>query len=161
MSDAAAAPANPRCMVLGYDASDSSRLALSWAASELQPDGKLVLVRSGRALHVPASPLSSSSERDQLGRAIFDELVLDVEDSLLDLQLITEVSEDDPASALLDAANRHGADAIVVGCERHSALHRALGVLTTQLLEHADVPIISVPSGTALSSARGGETAGG
>lgn len=148
-------------MVLGYDASESSRLALSWAANELQPDGKLVLVRSGRPLHTPASPLSSSSEREQLGRAIFDELMLDGEDRLMDLQLITEVSEDDPASALLDAAHRHGAEAIVVGCERHSALHRALGVLTTELLEHADVPVISVPSGTVVAGARKGDKTAG
>ena len=147
MSGTAAEKPEGRCLVLGYDGSDGARRAASWAVSDLPPDGRLVLVRAGRPLHVPPSPLSSAEERAQVGHAIFDELLLDGEESLLDVQLTTEVSDEDPVTALLEAAQRHGAHAIVLGCEQHSRLHRALGVVTTELLQRSPVPVISVPAG--------------
>ena len=52
-------------------------------------------------------------------------------------------------TALIEAAERYGADAIVVGCEPHSRLRRALGVLTDELLEHSPVAVIAVPLGAA------------
>ncbi|HEX7609430.1 MAG TPA: universal stress protein [Solirubrobacteraceae bacterium] len=136
-----------RCLVLGYDGSDGARRAASWAASDLPPDGRLVLVRAGRPLHLPPSPLASADERAQVGHAIFDELMLDGDEALMDVQLTTEVSDEDPVTALLEAAQRHGATAIVLGCEQHSRLHRALGVVTSELLQRSPVPVISVPAG--------------
>src|ERR1019366_6927197 len=119
----------------------------AWAVSDLPPDGRLVLVRAGRPLHLPPSPLTSAEERAEVGHAIFDELMLDGEESLLDVQLSTEVSDEDPVTALLEAAERHHAHAIVLGCEQHSRLRRALGVVTTELLARSPVPVISVPAG--------------
>ena len=144
-----AAPGQPagRCLVLGYDGSEGARRAAAWAVSDLPPDGRLVLVRAGRPLHLPPSPLTSAEERAEVGHAIFDELMLDGEESLLDVQLSTEVSDEDPVTALLEAAERHHAHAIVLGCEQHSRLRRALGVVTTELLARSPVPVISVPAG--------------
>jgi nucleotide-binding universal stress UspA family protein len=136
-----------RCLVLGYDGSDGARKAASWAVNELLPKGTLILVHSDRALHVPASPLSSTRERTHIGHAIIDELLLDGDDALADLDLVTEVSEKDPVSALVSAAERHDADAIVVGCEPHSRLRRALGVVTDELLARSPVAVIAVPQG--------------
>jgi nucleotide-binding universal stress UspA family protein len=143
------APDQPagRCLVLGYDGSEGARRAAAWAVSDLPPDGHLVLVRAGRPLHMPPSPLSTAEERAEVGRAIFDELMLDGEESLLEVQLSTEVSDEDPVTALLAAAERHHAHAIVLGCEQHSRLRRALGVVTTELLARSPVPVISVPAG--------------
>jgi len=134
------------CLVLGYDRTDSARQAAVWAANELPADGRLVIVHSSRALHAPASPLSTPQERHRLGRALIDELVLEGEDAMFDVDVVAEVSEDDPVTALTDAARRHGAHAIVIGSERHSRLRKALGTVTTELLEQSPVPVIAVPS---------------
>jgi nucleotide-binding universal stress UspA family protein len=130
---------------VGYDRTDGSRRAVSWAATELLPDGKLVIVHAGRPLHGPPSPLSSHQERAELGRAIVDELLLEGDDSMRDLELAAEILDKDPVSALIDAATRHGASAIVIGHERHSALQKALGVVATELLDASPVPVIAVP----------------
>jgi nucleotide-binding universal stress UspA family protein len=134
------------CLVLGYDRTNSSRRAARWAASELPANGKLVIVHACRPLHAPPPPLSTVQERERLGRAVIDELLLDGEDSLFDVDLLTEVSDDDPVTALTGAARRHGARAIVVGCEQHSRLHKALGTVTSELLKSAPVPVTIVPS---------------
>jgi hypothetical protein len=78
----ARADAQQRCLVVGYDRSNSSRHAIEWAVSELAPDGKLVITHACRALHAPASPMSSSHERVSLGRAMVDELLLEGEDRM-------------------------------------------------------------------------------
>jgi nucleotide-binding universal stress UspA family protein len=147
MRDASDRQGVARCLVLGYDGTDSSRHAASWAVNALLPDGKLVLVYADRPLNAPPSPLTNARERAQVGHAVVDELLLDGEDSLLDVDLVTEVSDADPLTALIESAERHGADAIVVGSEPHSRLHRALGVLTDQLLERLPVAVIAVPAG--------------
>jgi len=133
------------CLVLGYDRTDSSRRAARWAASELYPNGKLVIVHACRPLHAPPPPLSSTQEREHLGRAVIGELLLECEDSLFDVDIVTEVSDDDPVTALTGAARRHGARAIVVGCEQHSRLHKALGTVTSELLKSSPVPVTVVP----------------
>jgi nucleotide-binding universal stress UspA family protein len=136
-----------RCFVLGYDSNDSSRRAADWAVEELLPDGKLVIVHACRPLHAPPSLLTNAHERERLGRAVVDQLLLGGEDSLRDLDLEVEVLDEDPVSALIGAANHHAAEVIVIGCEAHSRLHRALGVVTSELLKRSPVPVISVPTG--------------
>lgn len=134
-----------RCLVLGYDRTESSRRAARWAARELSADGKLVIVHSCRPLHAPPPPFSSSQQRASLGNAVIDELLLESDDSLFDIDFETEVSDDDPVNALTQAARRHHASAIVVGCEQHSRLHNALGTVTSELLKSSPVPVIAVP----------------
>ncbi len=134
-----------RCLAVGFDRDESSRCAAEWAAHELLPDGELVLVHACRPLHTPPSPIASTHERERLGRAIVDEFLLEGESSMRDLELAVEILDADPVTALLDAAQRHDADAIVVGSERHSRVQRALGIVTTGLLERAPIPVIAVP----------------
>jgi len=136
-----------RCLVVGYDGSDGARAAASWAARALPAQGSLVLVYACRALHAPPLPLASTQERKRVGQAFLDELALDGEDALLDVFAHTEVVDEDPVSALVDSARRHHASAIVVGCERHSRLHRAIGTVTSELLIRSPVPVTAVPSG--------------
>ncbi|MCW3018262.1 MAG: hypothetical protein JWN10_570 [Solirubrobacterales bacterium] len=71
---------------------------------------------------------------------------MDSEDALLDAH--TEVSDRDPVSALPEAAGRHRAIGIVVGCEQHSRMHKALGTVTNELLMCSPVPVTAVPSHT-------------
>jgi nucleotide-binding universal stress UspA family protein len=137
------------CAVVGYDGGESSRAAASWAAALLPEDGRLVLVYSCRPLHAPPSPLSSSHERRAVAHAVFDELALEGEDRLLALETQTEVSDEDPVSALTDAARRHHASMIVVGHDPHSWLHKTLGTVTGELLARSPVPVAVVPGADA------------
>lgn len=138
------------CLVLGYDRSDSARLAARWAVNQLLPSGRLVIVHANRPLH--ALPLASSAEeRKRFGRALIDELLLEGEDELFDIDVELEVVDRDPVSALIDAARRHRARAIVVGSEHHSRLHTAIGTVTVELLKDSPVPVIVVPAQAALS----------
>ncbi len=137
--------AKRKCLVVGYDGEEGSRRAAGWAASQLAPHGKLVLVHACRPLHAPPSPLSSDHERHAVGSALFDELLLEGEDQLLDTIVDTEISDTDPVSALTSAAARHEADGIVVGHESHSRAHRAIGTVTGALLAHATVPVTVIP----------------
>lgn len=134
-----------RCLVVGYDDTDSSRGAVSWAAAQLPEDGRLVIVYACRPLHAPPDPLSSAKERRALGQAVIDELMLVGEDSLHDVEVYAEISDADPVSALIEASRKHDAAAIVLGAERRSRLHRALGTVTTELLVRSPVPVTSVP----------------
>ena len=109
------------CLILGYERTDSARRAAAWAARQLQPEGKLVIVHACLPLHGPSSVLSTVEERRELGRALIDELLLE-EDALQGIDVEADISDRDPVSALVDAARRHGAQAIVVGHERRSPL---------------------------------------
>ena len=108
-----------------------------------------MIVHAGQPLHVPPSPLSTHDERAELGRAMIDELLLEGEDSMRDLELAAEILDHDPVSALIDAATRHGASAIVIGHDRHSPLQSALGVVTSELLDASPVPVIAIPASAA------------
>lgn len=138
-----------RCLVLGYDRGDSARLAARWAVNQLLPAGKLVIVHASRPLHAPPLP-SSAEERKRFGRALVDELLLEGEDALFDIDVELEVVDRDPVAALIDAAQRHRARGIVVGSERHSRLHTAIGTVTVELLRDSPVPVIVVPARAAL-----------
>jgi nucleotide-binding universal stress UspA family protein len=134
-----------KCLVLGYDRTDAARAALSWATRELEPSGTLVIVHASRPLHAPPSPLANAEERHRLARAELDELLLEAGDPVIDLDVRMEISDEDPVRALVDAAARHRADGIVVGCEQHSRLHKALGTVTSELLQSSPVPVTAVP----------------
>jgi nucleotide-binding universal stress UspA family protein len=133
------------CLVLGYDRTDSARLAANWAVDRLLPDGKLVIVHSCRPLHSPPSIVASAEERLRLGRALVDELLLEGRDSMFDLDIEVEVVDVDPVAAVCDAVERHRAEAVVLGSERHSRLHTAIGTVTVELLKRSPVPVVVVP----------------
>lgn len=135
-----------RCLVVGYDRGESARAAVEWAARQLPPDGRLVIVFAEKPLHAPQSPLSTSGERRRFAGAAIDELLLETDGAVLDCEISTEISEQDPVSALRAAARRHGAEAIVLGSQQHSRVHQAIGTVTSGLLKDSPVPVTIVPS---------------
>jgi nucleotide-binding universal stress UspA family protein len=141
-----------RCLVLGYDRTESGRRAAEWAAQDLAPDGLLVIVHASRPQHTPPDPLATPHERSELGRAMIDELLLEGSGALNAIEVVTEVHDDDPVKSLLDAVARHDASAIVLGTEHHSRLRRALGVVSDDLLKASPVPVITVPDGVSISA---------
>jgi nucleotide-binding universal stress UspA family protein len=58
---------------------------------------------------------------------MIDELSLEDEGSLFEIDIESEASDDDPVTALIDAARRRDARAIIVGRDQHSRLHKTLG----------------------------------
>ncbi len=133
------------CVVVGYDRTASSRNAVEWAAAHVR-GGKLVLVYACRPLHAPPSPLQTAEERRAFAGAAIDELLLEGGEALVEADVVSEISVADPVSALTEAAQRHNAEAIVVGCDRHSRLHKAVGTVTSELLQSSPVAVIAVPS---------------
>lgn len=134
-----------RCLVVGYDRSASSQIAAEWAARWLAPDGRLVIVHACRPLLTPPSAMSTPSERTAFGHALIDDLMMSSGETLLQLDVDTEVLDEDPVTALLDAAKRHEAQAIVIGSEHRSKLRAVVGTVTTELLRATPVPLIAVP----------------
>jgi nucleotide-binding universal stress UspA family protein len=149
----AKAPAKPKskaaaqgaCLVVGYDGSASGRAAVAWAAEVLPRNGKIVLVHACRPLHAPTSPLASAAARREFGRALLEELLLEAPNWILDREIVAEVADKDPVSALTASARRHGASGIVVGSQRHSRLRKAIGTVTSDLLKSSPVPVTAVP----------------
>ena len=134
--------------VVGYDRTPSSRHAVQWATKELQGQhAKLVIVHACRPLHAPS--LSTSAERSRFGKAMIDELLLEGEDEMFDIDIETAVADENPVTALIDAAYTHSAEAIVIGSEPHSLLRKALGTVSSQLHENSPVPVIVVPADAA------------
>lgn len=134
-------------LVVGYNRTESSRRAIDWAAEHLRGQkAKLVIVHACRPLHAPPSPLSTAAERAATGRAIVDELLLEADESLLDIDIDTLTPDQDPVTALLDAARRYDAEAIVIGSEPHSLLHKALGTVSGELHNTASIPVIAIPA---------------
>ena len=119
-------------------------MSAAWAARALRPDGTLVIVHACRPLHAPPSPLSSTHDRRELGRAPLDELLMRDPDSL-QVRIEVEVCDEDPVTALITAARHHHAQGIVLGHEPHSRRHRAVGTVTSELLNVSPAPVITVP----------------
>lgn len=137
--------AGARCLVVGYDRGESAREALLWAARQLSGEGRLVIVFAERPLHVPQSPVSTPEQRRHFAGAAIDELLLTAGEEVLDRRISTEISEEDPVTALREAARRYEADAIVLGARQHSRLHEAIGTVTGGLLKDSPVPVTVVP----------------
>lgn len=149
-------PGSRRCMIVGCDHSPSAKGAAEWAARQLQGEGTLVLVHACRPLLRPPAALSTPEERIEIGHAVVDGLLMEAGGILLDVDVEVEVLDQDPVSAILDAASAHDAEAIVIGSEHRSRLHAAIGTVTEELLKAAAVPVIAVPELAAAPAAATG-----
>ena len=133
----------PRVLVVGFDGSESSRRALDWARDRAGESGRIVAVH---AYHPPpeweGTPYWSRSVADHqtYGR----ELLAGIETSG-PVSVESDLLEGAPASALLHAADAHGADEIVIGSHGHGRLSAALGGVASALLQGADRPVVVIP----------------
>jgi len=135
-------------IVVGYDGSQASRAAVSWATRRAGHSGHLVLVNAGRRhgglLDRPSFDVWVRDRR-AFGHALIDELFMERDDLARD-GIEVEVVDDFPARVLLDAARKHDADEIVIGTRhrgRFAALH---GSVAHELLNEADRPVVLVPA---------------
>ncbi|MET3206836.1 MULTISPECIES: universal stress protein [unclassified Arthrobacter] len=139
-------------IVVGFDGSEHSQEALSWAIDEArQRSGQLRLITAwSRApmawypavLETAAGEIAAEESPEQIARTLQAEALKSAADEGVTAtgQL---VHSDSPASAILDAAQ--DADLVVVGSRGHGgfpALH--LGSVTTQVINHAPCPVLVV-----------------
>jgi nucleotide-binding universal stress UspA family protein len=132
-------------IVLGFDGSEASKEALRFAVDEAR--------RWGAKLHVVHAfwewePIPGSEEveqeRDQQERdAWLATLVREVVGEVADVEISTSMVEDDPAPALLSAAQ--SADLLIVGSRGHGGFSDLLlGSVSQQCTHHASCPVVIV-----------------
>ena len=134
-------------IIVGYDGSPESKLAVQVAAERAGPGGTVVPIH----VTVPASEWLGSSSYEpivahthhaaQILLADLDDL--DVGEATVEPELI----EGDPAEALLRIARSRNAREIVVGSRGRGRLRSLLGSTSHALLERADRPVVIVPRG--------------
>lgn len=143
-------------IVVGFDGSEHSQTALSWAVDEArQRDGQLRLVTAwNRApmawytsvLETAVGEIAAEDSPEQISEALQAEALKSAADEGVAVSGLL-VGSDSPASAILDAAQ--GADLIVVGSRGHGGfpgLH--LGSVSTQVINHAPCPVLVVRTKT-------------
>lgn len=134
-------------IVVGYDGSEESRMALAVAAERAGPEGTIV------PLHV------TSTASSWLGSPYYDR---EVEAGYHAAQAVLaeideidtgsanvepEMIEGDPADLLLRVAQSRDAREIVVGSRGRGRFRSILGSVSHELLERADRPVVIVPKG--------------
>jgi nucleotide-binding universal stress UspA family protein len=127
-------------MLLAYDASPSAHRALVHAADLLGPGGELAVINV-----IPAQSVSSrletvtEDERGQQARTLREANDLLVHRGI-EPELIEAVG--DPATEILDAAEKRNAELIVIG--RSDRRHLARGALDTRLVRNAAADVLVV-----------------
>jgi nucleotide-binding universal stress UspA family protein len=142
-----------RTIVVGLDGSEGSDRALRWAISRAADlRAEVVAVYGFR----PVVPELSAGIPAFDPHAMVESLRATLEDDWsapLDAAGIpyrAELVEADPVTAILGAADRHGADMIVLGAQGHGGfVDRLLGGVTYKVAHRARQPVVIVPSGEA------------
>ena len=84
---------------------------------------------------------------EQVRRGAADDLLAGAA-ALLDAQgasYVTEVATGEPANVLIEIVERHGADAVIIGADRHGGLRSVLiGSVSQSLLHDCPVPVTVV-----------------
>jgi nucleotide-binding universal stress UspA family protein len=139
----------PKHILVGADLSHHSDRALAVGAELAgEFDAKLELVH---ALHAPV-PFVTPYEvvlPDAVIESAFETAERELERMARELapgvKLTTAVLAEPPHAALCDAAERDGADLIVVGCHGHSGLkHLVIGGVAERVLRHAPCSVLTV-----------------
>jgi nucleotide-binding universal stress UspA family protein len=109
-----------RHIVVGFDGSDNSRLALEWASAFVQENATIHVVAAGKTSGVPRSLTASRSadlyhaRREEVDRAVAEA----IETSPVAAHYRVRIERRDPVEALLEHAV--GADVLVVGARGRS-----------------------------------------
>jgi nucleotide-binding universal stress UspA family protein len=143
-----------RCtVVVGYDGSDASRVALRYAALRSCEGGLVVAVHSFQpvsdwlgAPHYQRALQAHQDHGRQLLQALQDEPALgaDLETSLL---------EGPPAKAIVAAADAREADEIVVGSRGFGPVRGALGSVSHAILHETDRVVVVIPDAAVSAAA--------
>ncbi|MFC8589049.1 universal stress protein [Streptomyces sp. NPDC057217] len=133
-------------IVLGYDESPGAARALRIAVEVAAAfDETLVLVYGAAAPGPTGEEYRSHHDAiRQAGRTGLEHAVAEADRA--GVPTVVEVIDEKPAQALVDAATRHAARAIVVGSWSESPIRGALlGSTPHKLLHMSTVPVLCVP----------------
>ena len=134
-------------VVVGFDSSPSSHVALSRAIRRVGADGKLYLVH---AWQVPEAWRGRGSYQPYVDHALESaDAVLDsaqaAHPGLNDVDWESELIGGPPAKAIAGVANARGADEIVVGTRGFGRVRALLGSVAHELIHLADCPVTVIP----------------
>jgi nucleotide-binding universal stress UspA family protein len=141
-------------VLVGVDGSAAAQAAIAWAAGAVGPGGEVVAVHaSGTALIGQAAASAATglgmfphvADRKEEARRTLEGWCAPLRVSGVAYRLV--VSDADPVRALLDNARREDTDLIVIGHRSGSGLvHRLVQGLSDHLIDHAQRPVVVVPS---------------
>jgi nucleotide-binding universal stress UspA family protein len=136
-------------VVVGYDGSETSRAAVTFAARRAGRHGRVYVVH---AYDLPPDFLGAPNygsllvARQDHGRALLGALPLVGNDELLNVDYETELIGGPPAQAIADVARVREADEIVVGARGLGRVRALLGSVSHELLHIADRPVVVIPA---------------
>lgn len=137
------APPRPlRKLLVSTDFSDSANAALALARELLEPGGHLVLAHAIPPVLAPGDPaLPLSDPRSEAwARAEYEK----VRPTLAGVGVEFDLRYGAADTAVLDAAARHQADAIVIGTQGRTGLaHVLLGSVAERVIRRASLPVFS------------------
>jgi len=131
-----------KTILLGYDGSEGSRKAVDMAA-ELARTCQASIIVVSAFHHMPrvAQPKSDDFKEIHEARALADDLVKEL--GQMGISAETDVLEGPPADALLNAAQAHAADIIVVGSRGFGQFKGLLlGSTSDRVVQHATIPVL-------------------
>ncbi|NUO35551.1 MAG: universal stress protein [Dermatophilaceae bacterium] len=135
-------------IVVGYDGSPGSRLALAWAAETARlQGGHLTIVHSVNVAAVPAYPAMDLSQLEptlaHAAKTLVDDGAVRAAETLDAAQVETQYWLGSPAAQLVDASKK--ADLVVVGSRgRGRVLAGILGSTSYAVAAHARCPVVVV-----------------
>ena len=142
------APRDPHpCVVVGFDGSAASHVALSRAIQRVGPEGKLYLVH---AWEVPEAWRGRGNHQPYVDRALTEaETVVDTAvQAHRELNGITwecEMIGGPAAQAIADVAKARRADEIIVGTRGFGRMRALLGSVAHELIHLAACPVVVIP----------------
>jgi nucleotide-binding universal stress UspA family protein len=142
------APSTPHpCVVVGFDDSPASHVALSRAIQTVGPTGKLFLVH---AWEVPEAWRGLGNHRPYVDRSLTTaESLVDnavkAHPGLAAIDWESELIGGDAAQAIADVAEARHADQIVVGTRGFGRMRALLGSVAHELIHLAHCPVTVIP----------------
>jgi nucleotide-binding universal stress UspA family protein len=134
---------NGHRLVVGFDGSPLSHLAVDYVAVTTGPDDEVLIVYAyGAGTRGGAS--AGREHRRSVGQAILD-TALSPTGPPLRAHYALELRDEPPGAALAQAAREHNADFIVVGAAGAGSVEGCLGSVPTALLRRGDHPVLVLP----------------
>jgi nucleotide-binding universal stress UspA family protein len=135
------------CVVVGFDGSAASHVALSRAIDRVGSDGRLYVVH---AWNVPEAWRGSGTYQRFVDAALEDadtlmEQALQTHPGLADVSWESELIGGPAAKSIADVAKVRGADEIILGTRGFGRVRALLGSVAHEVIHLAACPVIVIP----------------